>query len=633
VTTPYGAWTSPFTSDYLVSTEIRLDNPVAVDPDVYWQEGRPTEGGRVAVVRRTPDGAVQDVTPAPFNARTRAHEYGGGAVAYAPDGTVYASNFGDQLVYRFAPGEPGEPLTHTDGMRYADGEIDTARDRLVCVREDHTGPGEAVNTIVAVDLASGAETVLATGHDFYAAPRMSADGRLAYLGWDHPNMPWDGCVLYVADADGSAAVAVAGGPQESITQPTWAPDGTLYFTSDRSGFWNLHRFEGGAVSVVCVRDAEFGVPAWVFGTSTFALTEDGRLVAAYSEAGAWRLASIDRTTGELTPIDTPYTYFSDLAPFGRRVLAVVASPTRTEAIVAIDPATGEVEVLRRDRPDELDPRYISVAVPIEFPTEDGLTAFGFFYPPYNADHVGPEGETPPLLVFTHGGPTSAVDAVLSLKVQFWTSRGFAVLDVNYGGSTGFGRPYRQRLVERWGIVDVDDCVNGARHLAAAGRVDPARLAIRGGSAGGFTTLAALAFRDVFAAGASHFGVGDLAGLATETHKFESRYLDSLVGPYPAERARYEKRSPVHHVDGFDRPVIFFQGLDDKVVPPDQAESMVSALDRKGIPVAYLAYEGEGHGFRQAANIRRTQDAELYFYARIFGFTPAGEVEPVEIRNL
>jgi dipeptidyl aminopeptidase/acylaminoacyl peptidase len=636
-TTPYGAWTSPFTSDFLVSSSIRLGAPSAVGPDLYWLEGRPQEGGRQVIVRRSADGRTTDVTPAPFNARTRVHEYGGGAVTFADDGTAYASNFEDQKLYRVRPGEAPQPLTDAPGMRYADGVIDAARNRLICVREDHSGEGEAVNTIVAIDLATGGESVLVAGHDFFASPRLGPDDRLCWLSWDHPSMPWNGCELSVATFDDAGnvtdAMVVAGAVDESITQPTWTPDGTLYLVSDRSGFWNLYRLRHGEIGPVLLRDNDFGRPAWVFGITTYGVLDDGRLAVTYADQGEWRLAVLDTVTGDLRDVATPYTDFGGVSTAGDRVLTIAASPTRAPEIVSIDPASGEVDVLKRSRDVDIDERYVSVAQPVEFPTEGGQTAHAFFYPPRNPDHVAPDGELPPLLVFSHGGPTSATDGTLDLLTQFWTSRGFAVVDVNYGGSTGYGRAYWERLNGNWGIVDVDDCVNAALHLADEGLVDRQRLAIRGGSAGGYTTLAALAFRDVFAAGASHFGVGDAEALATDTHKFESRYLDSMIGPYPAARDVYLERSPVNHVDRLNCPAIFFQGLDDKVVPPNQAETMVAALTAKGVPVAYIAYEGEGHGFRRAENIKRTAEAELYFYGRVFGFTPAGNIEPVEIANL
>jgi len=611
--------------------------------DVYWTEGRPAEAGRNVLVRRAPDGATVDVTPAPFNARTRVHEYGGGAVL-VDRGVVIFSNFADQRLYRVAPGGTPEAITPDGALRYADCVVDPARNRLICVREDHSETalaehGEAVNTIAAIAL-DGSETqhVLVAGNDFYSTPRLSPDGHtLAWLTWHHPNMPWDGTELWIAEVqpDGSLAnaVLVAGGKNESIFQPSWSPDGRLYFVSDRSGWWNLYRLDNGGTERLVTMEAEFGAPQWAFGISTYAFESAERIICTYTQDGIDYLASLDTTTKTLTPLDTPYTGIGSIQAAPEKVLFRGASPTQATALVVFDLATGQQTILKRASAIEIDPGYLSTPQPIEFPTTGGLTAYGIFYPPHNQDYTAPEGEKPPLLVLSHGGPTGATSSALKLGVQYWTSRGFAVLDVNYGGSAGYGRAYRERLNDQWGIVDVDDCANSARYLAEQGLVDPARLAIRGGSAGGYTTLCALTFRDVFHAGASHYGVSDLEGLATDTHKFESRYLDGLIGPYPERRDLYEARSPIHHIAKLNCPVIFFQGLEDKVVPPSQAETMVEALRTKGIPVAYLPFEGEQHGFRRAENIKRALDAELYFYGRIFGFELADPVEPVEIENL
>jgi dipeptidyl aminopeptidase/acylaminoacyl peptidase len=641
---PYGSWKSPITSDVIVSESIGLGQ-VAIDgADVYWLEGRPAEGGRYAVVRRTPDGQTRDVTPPPFNVRTRVHEYGGGAFLVV-DGTVYFANFADQRLYRASEGKEPQPITPEVALRYADGIFDRGHDharpsgRIICVREDHTAPGrEAVNTIASVDLESGESRALVSGHDFYAAPRLSPDGaRLVWLAWNHPNMPWDGTELWTGDLqpDGSLGhcARVAGGADESIFQPAWSPDGTLYFVSDRTGWWNLHRLRDGRIEPLIEMEAEFGRPQWVFDARTYAFESARRLICAYTQEGAWQLASIDTGSRKLEGIGTPYTSISQVHAAPGRAIFHAGSPTEPTSIVQLDLATGQIEILRRSSTVEIDPGYLSPPQAVEFPTEDGLTAHAFFYPPRNRDHAAPPGERPPLLVFSHGGPTGATSSTFRLSVQYWTSRGFAVLDVNYGGSTGYGRAYRQRLEGQWGVVDVDDCVNGARYLAKRGQVDGDRLIIRGGSAGGYTTLCALTFRDIFQAGASYYGIGDLEALAKETHKFESRYLDRLVGPYPEERALYVARSPIHSTDRLSCPVIFFQGLEDQVVPPEQAEKMVDALREKGVPVAYLSFEGEQHGFRRAESIKRCMDAELYFHSRVFGFELAEPVEPVEIENL
>ncbi len=645
---PYGAWKSPITSDMLVSKAIRLGAGIFDGQDIYWMEGRPQEQGRYVIVKRTSDGETTDVNPPPFNARTRVHEYGGGSFL-VDDGVVYFTNFADQRLYRVTPGETPTPITPESEakLRYADGVVDHRRQRIICVREDHRGGGEAINTIAAIPFDGSSadadeQQVLVAGNDFYATPRISPDGeRLLWLTWHHPNMPWDGTELWVGaiQDDGSIADArhIAGGERESIFQPSWAPDGAITFVSDRSGWWNLYRWQDDHAEGLVEMEAEFGLPQWIFGMTTYDYLSAREIICTYTQQGIWRLARLDLKSRELTPIDLPYTtigspHASKEGEEGK-VLLRVGAADRPSALILFDPATGATTTLRKAHELEVDPDYLSTPEPIEFPTTGGKTAHALFYPPQNPDYEAQEDEKPPLLVISHGGPTAATNSALDMSIQYWTSRGIAVLDVNYGGSTGYGRAYRERLNERWGIVDVDDCANGAHYLVEQGRVDGDRLAIRGGSAGGYTTLSALAFRDVFHAGASYYGVSDLEALTTDTHKFESRYLDNLVGPYPEARDRYIERSPIHHIAGLSCPIIFFQGLEDAVVPPPQAEQMVDALREKGIPVAYLPFEGEQHGFRQAEHIKRAIDAELYFYGQIFGFETADDIEPVTIENL
>jgi dipeptidyl aminopeptidase/acylaminoacyl peptidase len=635
----YGSWKSPITSDLIVSGTIGLGQ-IAIDgADVYWVETRPQEKGRYVVVKLAPDGQRVDLTPPPFNARTRVHEYGGGGFTVS-DGAVYFSNFADQRLYRFeGSGEP-QAITPEAEMRYADGVIDRRRNRMICVREDHSAAGsEAVNEIVGIPLSgSGAQVTLAGGADFYSSPRLNPEAsRLAWLQWNHPNMPWDGTELWVADVQGDGSVTnpvrVAGGADESIFQPEWSPAGELHFISDRSGWWNLYRWREGGIEALCPTEAEFGLPQWLFGMSTYAFESANRIVCAYFEQGLSKLAILDTTTGKLEKIEAPFTRMEGVRAAPGQSVFIGASPTEAAGIVRFDLDNRRFETLRRSSELTIEPGYISAAQAIEFPTEDGLIAHAFFYPPRNRDFVAPENERPPLLVMSHGGPTAATSPTLRLSVQYWTSRGVAVLDVNYGGSTGYGREYRERLSGRWGVVDVDDCVNGARYLAGRGLVDGDRLAITGGSAGGYTTLCALTFRDAFKAGASHYGVSDLEALEVDTHKFESRYTHKLVAPYPERADLYRERSPIHHTNLLSAPVIFFQGLEDKIVPPNQAEMMVNALLAKGLPVAYITFEGEQHGFRQAANIKRALDGELYFYSRVFGFELADAVEPAPIENL
>jgi dipeptidyl aminopeptidase/acylaminoacyl peptidase len=637
-TAPYGSWKSPITPDLIASAIIRLGQIALDGDDTYWLEMRPQEGGRYVLVHRTPDGQTADLTPAPVNVRSRVHEYGGGAYTIAA-GVAYYVDFPDQRLYRLAPGEAPEALTSEAALRYADGIVDRRRGRLICVREDHTDSDrEAVNSLASIYLdGSGRMRTLIAGNDFYAAPRLSPDGsRLAWLTWNHPNMPWDGTELWVARVEGDGSLRdpqrVAGGVDESIFQPEWSPAGVLHFVSDRSGWWNLYRWDGASVDPLAPAEAEFGLPQWAFGMSTYAFESEERIICTYTQRGVWHLARLDTATGHLQPIETPYTFVTGVRAAPGRAVFYAASPTEFPAIVRLHPDTGQLDVLRRASTVTIHPDYLSEPEAIEFQTELGI-AHAFFYSPRNRDYVAPPDERPPLLVISHGGPTGATEAALRARVQYWTSRGIAVLDVNYGGSTGYGRAYRKRLDGQWGIVDVDDCVQGARHLARMGRVDGERLAIMGGSAGGYTTLAALTFRNAFKAGASYYGVSDLAALAQETHKFEARYLDGLVGPYPERRDLYRERSPIHHIDRISCPVIFLQGLEDKVVLPNQAEMMVDALRRKGIPVAYVPFEGEQHGFRRAESIKRALEAELYFYSQVFGFDLADPVEPVPIENL
>lgn len=636
---PFGSWKSPITSDLIVAGSIGLGQPLLDGDDIYWIESRPAEKGRSVIVRRTSDGRTEDITPAPFNARTRVHEYGGGAYIVS-DGVVYFSNFADQRLYRQTPGAQPEPMTPAADLRYADGVVDRTRNLLFCVREDHTtGAREPINAVAAIKLDGCGETnVIASGYDFYSSPRLSPDGRrLAWLCWNHPNMPWDGTELWLADVndDGSLTnqTKIAGGVNESIFQPEWSPEGTLYFVSDRTNWWNLYRLRASQIEAVCPLEAEFGLPQWVFRMSTYAFISAKEIICTFIENGYSRLALLDTTTGNLNRFPVPYTRIGDLRANGHRAVFTAASPTEPNSIIEFDLAARRFNILKRSSELQIDAGYISIPEAIEYPTENGLTAHAFYYPPTNKDFTAPTGERPPLLVEIHGGPTAATSPVFSLGIQYWTSRGIGVLDVNYGGSTGYGRAYRDRLKGNWGVVDVDDCVNGARYLAERGVVDENRLCITGGSAGGYTVLCALTLRDVFKAGASHYGVSDLIALDEDTHKFESRYTASLVGPWPAARDLYVARSPINHVEKLNVPVIFFQGLEDKIVPPNQAEKMVEALRKKGVPVAYVAFEGEQHGFRQAANIKRALDGELYFYSRVFGFELADEVEPVVIENL
>ena len=639
---PFGSWKSPITSELYASAYVGLSEVQVEDGTVYWNELRPKEQGRYVVVQLQTDGKTIEITPPGFSTRTRVHEYGGGS--YLVDkGTVYFSNYSDQRLYRQKLGSSPEALTPPVDMRYSDGVVDHQRNKIVTVREDHTVKGEAVNTIAAVDLASGGPgEVLVSGNNFYSNPRISPDGRkLAYLTWNHPNMPWDGTELWIGtfDADGKLANSqrVAGGLRESVYQPEWSPDNRLYFVSDRTGWWNLYRSNNGHAEPVCPLEAELGGPQWVFRQSHYGFVSPRQIICIYTMKGGTHLARLDTVTGRLEEILTPYSggarQIRDIAVGPDHAVFVGGSPTEAESIVQIDLRTPKLTVLRRSRDVTVDNRYLSIPRHVEFQTTNGLTAHSFYYPAKNPDYSAPAGEKPPLIAICHGGPTGQTSTVLRYSIQYWTSRGIAVLDVDYRGSTGYGRPYRERLNGQWGVVDVDDCVNGARHLIQNGEVDRNRVAIEGGSAGGYTTMCALTFRDFFKAGASYFGISDLETFVKDTHKFESRYLDRLVGPYPEKKDLYKERSAINYVERVSCPMILFQGLEDKIVPPDQSEKFYKVLRDKGLATAYLAFEGEQHGFRKSENIKRSIEAELYFYGKLFGFEPADQIEPVHIDNL
>lgn len=639
---PYGAWPSPISVQMVVSGARGLAGVWLDGEDVYWLEGRPEEGGRQVVMRRSGDGAAEDVTPAGFNVRSMVHEYGGGAFV-VDGGLVVFSNLSDGCLYTQRIGEAPRRLTSEGPLRYADLRVDARRGRVLCVREDHTSEDrEPENAIVAVDLESGATTVLVHGRDFFSHPRLDrAGGRLCWLSWSHPDMPWDASDLWVgriAD-DGSVTDArlVAGGPSESVGQPDWAPDGSLVFVSDRTGWYNLYRWRqdsarGTAAEPLAPMAAEFATPQWVFGASGYGISPDGSIVAAGRSQGSDRLYLIEGAA-EPREIEQPFPELAYVRVGGGRVAFRGMGATTPASIVLLDLGTGALSVVHRASTTIPDAAFLAQPRPVTFPTSGGREAHLLYYAPTNASARAPSGELPPLIVISHGGPTANATAALDLEIQFFTSRGFAVADVDYGGSSGYGREYRQRLDGAWGIVDVEDCTNAARYLAASGLADPGRLLIRGGSAGGYTTLRALTTTDVFAAGASHYGVGDLEALARDTHKFESRYLDGLVGRYPERADLYRERSPIHATHRLSCPLIVLQGMDDRVVPPAQAEQLVAALAAKGIPYAYLAFPGEGHGFRRAENIARALEAEISFYAQLFRFPLADGLQPVAIENL
>ncbi|HVS85019.1 MAG TPA: prolyl oligopeptidase family serine peptidase [Gaiellaceae bacterium] len=642
---PYGTWPSEITFETISRVQAGRFSALDVRGDrVRWSESRASEGGRTVIVEWR-DGELRDLLPEGFNARTRVHEYGGGAVWHHGD-TVFFSEFSTSVLHRLDPGAepvaivPDPPAPNS--LRYADGCVSPDGARVWCVRERHED--EVWNELVTL-AADGSEEprIVASGHDFYAAPRLSPDGaRLSFLAWDHPRMPWDGTELYVADVapDGTLGEPrrVAGGGSESVIEPAWSPDGRLHFCTDRSGWWNLHRLEadGAETALTSFDDAEIGFPDWVFAMRRYAFLADGRIACVVTRRAVDSLELLDPETGGLEPAGLDFTGYDPSAlAAGNGLLAFAAlSPTEPLTVCLCDAGSGELRRIRRSLAAELDPAGVSTPRAIEFPTRDGGVAHAFFYPPHSAEWEGPPDERPPLRVICHGGPTAHVSPELDPNVQFFTQRGIGVVDVNYRGSTGYGREYRRLLEGRWGDTDWRDCVDAARFLADQGEADPARTWVEGGSAGGYVVLCAAVFEpDAFAAGVSLFGVADLTPFVHDTHKFESRYLDTLVGPYPECADLYRARSPVEFADDLARPLLLLQGLDDKVVPPSQAELMVEVLERKRIPYAYIAFEDEGHGFRKEENIRRTLEAILGFVGRVFGFEPADELEPLEIRHL
>jgi dipeptidyl aminopeptidase/acylaminoacyl peptidase len=620
ITAPYGSWPSTITSSLLTASGVSLSQLCVDGGKVYWAEGRPLEGGRVALVREG-----TDVIPPNFNVRTRVHEYGGGAYT-VHSGTVYFTNFVDQRIYRQDADSTLRPLTQDPGvpgsLRYADLRVTPDGSTLLCVRERHEPGREAINELVSLSTDGSREpSILAEGHDFYSSPRISPDGRkLVWLTWDHPNMPWDGTELWMANLNGttlSGIEKIAGSRTESIFQPEWSPAGELHYISDKTGWWNLYA-KGRPLAPL---EADFGLPQWVFGLSRYGFLRDSRIVCIYTKGGLDHLAVIDSATGSLETLSLPYTSFAEtLQTDGDSTVFLIAGAASIPMrVLAFDVRDRSTRILKSSMNLVLEVEDVSTPESIEYPTTRGRRAYGLYYPPKNKTYAGSSNEKPPLIVMSHGGPTAAANSILKLSLQYWTNRGFAIVDVNYGGSTGYGRRYREELSGLWGIVDVEDCIAAVRYLAERGDIDPKRTAIRGGSAGGYTTLCALVFHDSFAAGASHYGVGDLTALASDTHKFESRYLDKLVGPYPAAAQTYHDRSPVHFAERMSCPVILFQGLEDKVVPPNQAETFVAVLRAKGLAHEYVTFTNEGHGFRKAETIQRVAEAELQFYARVFGF--------------
>ncbi|MGB2895360.1 MAG: prolyl oligopeptidase family serine peptidase [Anaerolineales bacterium] len=643
---PYGTWKSPISAAHVAQSGMgsgAYPREVLVDgKDIYWVVARPQEDGRYVILRNSDDKRNECITPRDFNVRTRVHEYGGGAY-FVTEGVIYFCNYTDQRLYRHEQGKSPIPITPEPeipaGLRYAAIRISPDKKSLVCVRERHEPGGQVENELVILHPDGSAEpAILASGHDFYSYPRFNPDGKkLAFLTWDHPNMPWDGTELWVGDfryGKLENITKVAGGMTESVFQPEWNHQGVLHYISDLSGWWNLYAFQEGEILPLHNRDADFGVPQWLLEYSTYTFLPDGRIVCIFLDKGRSAIGILIPQSGDFREFSTPFSAFNlptIQADVHGQVWFIAGTHMTEPGLATLNPETGECGLVHSST--EHDPGFISVPEHVAFPSEGGRTSYTYFYPPANDSFDAPADEKPPLIVLSHGGPTSAARSHYQSEIQFWTSRGFAIADVNYGGSTGYGKAYRDQLKGEWGVVDVEDCVNAALFLANEGKVDGNRLLIRGGSAGGYVTLCALTFHEVFAAGASYYGVADAAILAQHTHKFEERYLDSLIGPYPEKDVLYRERSPIYHTDRLSSPVILLQGLEDQVVDPEQSEIFAKALHEKGLPYAYLTFEGEQHGFRRSETIQKSMEAELYFYSKILGFEMPAGVSSIEIHNL
>ncbi len=639
----YGAWPSPIDARMAAVNDGRPEWPHLTPDALWWCEPRPEEGGRTALLRRGPDGQVETVLPAPWSLRSRLHEYGGRPWLLTPDGTVVFVHHADQRLYALTEGGTPVPLTPQPdlpaGWRYAEPVTAPGGREVWCVREHlHSDDvTDVTRTLVAVPLDGSAAAdpdvvrTLVTDRHFLACPQVSPDGsRLAWIGWEHPDMPWDATELRIADigSDGSVGLprTLAGGPGESVIQCFWLDATTLAAVSDPAGWWNLRRVDvtTGRVDDLCARQEEFGGPLWKTGARWSLPLDDGRILALHG-LGRLRASVLDPSSGELSEIETPHEeWAAHLSASGDRVVGVAGGPDRPWELVEVDLATGAWTALSRAAAPRLPVEFLSEPQRRTFTGVGGREVHAVVHPPRHPDHSVDAGRPPPYLVFVHGGPTSRYPPVVDPEIAFFTSRGLGVVEVDYGGTTGYGRDYRERLREGWGVVDVEDSVAAALGLVAEGSADPERLAIRGGSAGGFTSACALVAGDVFACATIRYPILDLTGWRNgETHDFESRYLEGLVGPWPAAKARYEQRSPVNRTDRISRPFLLMQGLDDVICPPVQSERLLARIAGRGIPHAYLTFEGESHGFRKEETLIASMEAELSFYGQIFGFEPPG----------
>lgn len=638
----YGCWLSPISTSLITKDSVSIDEIQLCNNTTYWIEKRPLEQGRCVIVQYD-SGAVTDCLPDGFSSRSRVHEYGGASYIVTIDG-IYFINDADQQIYHIQKTDIGkgikpQKITRHKHCRFSDMVNAEQNKQLICICEDHTDSGnEPVNTIVAINTHDGDKTVLTSGYSFYSNPIIcEKKQQLAWICWNHPNMPWDGTELWVAGLSVNKidhSQKIAGGDNVSICQPRWSPSGILTFVSDESGWWNIYQHRDEKSHCLYPMQAEFGTPQWVFGQSSYQFASEHIIHCIVTENSIDFLGILNLSDKTLSRIDTPLTTLSSLQTSGTSTWLIGSSSTCPPQVTRLANIKGKnqtVKSIKSSYTVDVDSGYLSTGENIQFTTRHDDVAFAIYYAPRNQDFTS--SGLPPLIVLSHGGPTACTSNAFDIRKQYWTSRGFAIIDVNYSGSTGFGRDYRERLTNNWGIRDAEDCCDAALYAVQNNLADPEQLIIKGGSAGGYTVLCALTFHNVFSAGASYYGIGELASLARDTHKFESRYLDKLVGTYPENKQTYLDRSPIHHVDQLNCPVIFFQGEDDHVVPKQQAEKMVAAIESKGIPVAYLLFKGESHGFRKSKTIEDTLNAEYLFYSKIFNFDITEPLRPITIKNL
>ena len=635
----YGSWESTITPEKITEGGLRFSEIRSNGSDLYFLEGRPEESGRYVIVKQASDGKISDAIPKEFNSRNAVHEYGGGSYAVGQK-NIYFTNWNDQRIYK-VNGENVNPITKEPpfekSIRYSDLTLSIDEEWLFCVRETHFEKEEAKNELVAISTTENSQIVLCTGRDFYSSPRINPTNKeICWLEWDHPNMPWDGTELFIAnfDLDGLSEIKFIDGSKNiSIIQPEWSDSGELIYISDESGWWNLKKYSENTTATILDEETDHGEPAWNFGVRTYFLKDDYIYLRGSSKNNNKGLIRKINISGEIIEeIEVLHTSIGGLTHHENKALYIGASPVSNSEIVSYDLMKKNEETIKESNPVKIDIEEISIPEEISFPTTQNAIAYGYFYKPKNKNFQGESEEKPPLLVISHGGPTSATSNALNLSIQYWTNRGIAVADVNYRGSTGYGKKFRDSLKGNWGVYDTDDCIAAVDHLSEKGLVDSSRVAIKGGSAGGYTTINALTFHDRFAVGATYYGIADLSVFIDDTHKFESKYLESLIGKYPEEKEIYYERSAINFTDQLSCPMIIFQGTEDKIVPPSQAEIMAQGLRDKKIPFSLIMYEGEQHGFRQSKNIISSLESELYFYSKVLGFKPFDKLNEIEIEN-